>query len=155
MRIVPLTDFPERFLSQKELNLYSDDGEFVRCLHVKMTRFLDAKREFLVEVEEFGDRGSAESLRGMLIKVAKERRIVLPEGQYWIEDIVGLAVKDLATGEVLGEVIDVLSTGANDIYAVKTPLGEEKFLPAIRDVVRRIDLDEGVIEVALIEGLWE
>jgi 16S rRNA processing protein RimM len=155
MRVVPLTDFPERFLRQKELNLYSDDGEFIRCLHVRMAKFLDAKREFLVEVEEFGDRGSAESLRGMLIKVAKEHRAVLPDGQYWIEDIVGLAVKDLATGEVLGEVIDVLSTGANDIYVVKAASGEEKLLPAIRDVVRRIDLDEGVIEVTLIEGLWE
>ena len=76
----------------------------------------------------------------------------LPEGVYYLADLIGLDVYT-EEGEFLGKVDDIYSTGANDIYVVKNEEGKEKLLPGIDVVIKNIDIDSGKINVNLLEGL--
>ena len=87
--------------------------------------------------------------------VDPSERVPLPEGSYWIADIVGLAVVLSGTGEELGKVEDVLRTGVHDVYSLRTPEGDVRMIPAVREVVLRVSPEEGVIEISLPEGLWD
>ena len=74
----------------------------------------------------------------------------LPPGQYYIHQIVGLEVID-EQGKNLGRIVDVLQTGSNDVYVVKTPEGKELLLAAIESVIREIDIAAGRMSVILPE----
>lgn len=155
LRIQPLTDFPERFVGMERLRLFRADGSEWRVLHPTRFRFLEGKGLLLAMTEEITDRTAADLLKGALVKVPPEERVALPEGQYWIDDLLGLAVRDEATGEELGVIEEVLPTGSNDCYMIRTPGGRLKPLPAIRDVVRKVDLESRTMSVSLMEGLWD
>lgn len=77
----------------------------------------------------------------------------LPEGQYYHHQIIGLQVRT-TRGEYIGDIIDILSGQSNDNYIVRGATGEI-LIPAIADVVRSIDLDEGIITIEAIEGLLD
>lgn len=153
-RVHPLTDYPERFLDMKELYI-EKAGKPAKYLEVLGVSSHDGKGQFLFTVSGIDDRDAAENLRGYTITVAPEERVALPEGEYWIDSLIGLDVVDAVEGLPLGKIEDVLSTGSNDIYQVRTAEGSLKMLPAIADVVREIDLDAGVMRVTLLEGLWD
>jgi len=155
LRVLPLTDFPERFLEMERLRLFHPDGKEWRELRPTHFRFLEGKGLLLVTTAEVVDRTGADLLRGALVKVTAEERIPLPEGRFWIDDLMGLQVKDETTGELLGVIEEVLQTGSNDCYMVRTPEGKLKALPAIRQVVRKVDLEARVMDVSLMEGLWD
>ena len=155
LRILPLTDFPERFLNMETLRLFHPDGGAWCELRPTGFRFLEGKGLILVKTAEVTDRTSADLLKGALVKVPLEERVPLPDGRYWIDDLLGLDVRDIVTGEILGKVEEVLQTGSNDCYMVRTPEGKLKALPAIKEVVREIDLACGVMQVKLLEGLWD
>jgi len=155
LRILPLTDFPERFLDMGTLRLFHPDGREWCELRPTGFRFLEGKGLLLARTAEVTDRTSADLLKGALVKVPLEERVLLPEGHYWIDDLLGLDVRDTLTGEHLGKVEEVLQTGSNDCYMVRTPEGKLRALPAIKEVVREIDLAGGVMQVNLLEGLWD
>lgn len=96
-------------------------------------------------------REAAEELRNLFVAIRQSETGPLPEGQYYHFQIIGLRVMT-ESGADLGEVVDVIPTGANDVYLIQGPPGEI-LIPAIADVVRAIDLDAGTITVAPIEGL--
>ena len=91
-------------------------------------------------------------LTGELLRVAREDAAPLAEGEFYTFDIIGLAVLDMA-GERLGEVTNVLKTGSNDVYVVKKPDGAELLVPALKKVVREIDIAGGFLRVDLQEEL--
>jgi 16S rRNA processing protein RimM len=78
----------------------------------------------------------------------------LPEGQYYQHQLLGLQVYE-ESGELLGSLVRVLETGANNVYVVREPDGKELLLPAIKDVVRQIELTEKKMIVHLLPGLRE
>jgi 16S rRNA processing protein RimM len=107
---------------------------------------------YLMELEGFDSRASAESLRGETIEVPLADLSPLPHGVYYRWQIVGLrAVTE--DGLDLGEIVEVFSTGANDVYEVERPDGRRLLLPAISSVVRTIDLEGGVVRIHLLPGL--
>ena len=77
----------------------------------------------------------------------------VPEDAFFIADLIGLDVIDIATGEKLGTLADVLNLGASDLYEIKTPSGK-KLIPAVPEFIKEIDLDKGIF-VALIEGMLD
>ena len=93
-----------------------------------------------------------EKYKGWELKVVGSERVPLPEGEYYVRDIVGCAV-ETEEGEQLGTVTDILSPGANDIWVVKMPKGKELLLPVIDDVVLDVDIEARKIKVHLLEGL--
>lgn len=96
-------------------------------------------------------RNQAEPLRGQWVKIPADEAITLDEDEFFVFQIVGLTVLTPG-GTVIGQVEDVLFTGANDVYVVRTPHGE-LLLPAIADVVHRVDLAAGQIVVTVPPGL--
>lgn len=96
-------------------------------------------------------RNDAETLRGHWLQVPIEQAIPLEEDEYYLFQLVGLEVRT-AEGEVLGELAEVLQTGANDVFVVRGPAGE-LLLPDIPQVIQEIDLEAGRMLVQLAPGL--
>jgi len=92
-----------------------------------------------VRFEGLLDRTAVEHLRGVMLEVLESDLPPLPEGEYYRHQLIGLTVVD-TEGRVLGTLEQVLETGANDVYLVRTPDGGELLLPATEDVVPTVDI---------------
>jgi 16S rRNA processing protein RimM len=106
----------------------------------------------LLKLEDVADREAADLLRNASVEVPTQEAVPLRKGQFYWHEVIGLAVEDATTHETLGEVTDIIETGANDVYVVKGNRGEI-LLPAIKDVVKRIDPAAGRMLVQLLPGL--
>ncbi len=81
--------------------------------------------------------------------------IPMKKGEYFIQDIIGLKVVDSENGTVYGEVYDVAATGANDIYCVRGADKKETWIPAIPQVIDKVDIDSGVLYIIPMKGLFD
>lgn len=112
-----------------------------------------SKNQVVLKLKGIDHIDYAEKLRNLYIYVKKSDLGELPEGTYYIADLIGLEVFT-ESGELLGKVDDILkSEKANDVYVVRNELGVLKYLPAIPDVLKEIDLQNGKIIVNLPKGL--
>jgi 16S rRNA processing protein RimM len=105
----------------------------------------------LLRLDGVRTRNDAESLRGAIVSISLDELPTLSAGEYYAHDLLGLRVQD-ESGDILGEITDVLATGSNDVYVVRMTSGE-LLLPAIESVVREIDLEAGVMKAVVPEGL--
>lgn len=110
------------------------------------------KGRALLKLGGCDDRSSAEALRGQLVQISVDQARPLEAEEYYEHQIVDLEVWT-SGGDRLGTVVEVLYTGANEVYVVETAAGAEVLIPAIDSVVRSIDVDAGRIVVDLMEGL--
>ena len=140
------TDFPERFESLTEVWVKPRTGQG-RMRRVEHTRF--HQDGALVKFEGCSDRSCAEELRGAQLRIDRAQLRVLEPGQFYVHDIVGLDVYT-TDGEYLGQITEVLKGVANDVYV--TP---RAMIPAIKQVVREIDLAARKMVVEPVEGLLE
>jgi 16S rRNA processing protein RimM len=108
-------------------------------------------RIFFIELEEITDVESATNLVGCKVYLPKDLLGKLPEGEYYYHDIIGLDVYS-EEGNYIGKIESVFPTGSNDVYVCK---GEKReiLLPAIAEVIRRIDINNRIMTVKLLEGL--
>lgn len=111
-----------------------------------------SKNQVIIKFKNINTIEEAEKLRNSYIVVNREIFGELPEGVYYIADLIGLDVYT-ESDEYLGKVDDIFSTGSNDVYVIKDELGKQKLLPGIDEVIRKIDLKSGKIIVNLIKGL--
>ncbi len=146
VRVLPDTDFPDRFLTLRRVLVAGPEGE----VPYEVESVRPHGRFFLVKLRGIKTREAAEALRGREVRIPREEAAPLPEGTYYVSDILGLEVQTVE-GEVLGRVRDVLRTGANDVYVVAGK--REILLPAIEDVIEEVDLKAGRIVVRLLPGL--
>jgi len=147
VRIIPMTDFPQRFYDLKEVYL-DDHGQLAAIENVR-----PHQNFFLIKLFGYNCMDSAATLRGKFLKVRRDQLVSLPEGHYYIFDIIGLRAFT-EDGDFLGEITDVLETGSNDVYVVnqkeeisKTPL----LIPALKEVVKKIDIENSQVIVRLQE----
>ena len=110
------------------------------------------KNQIIIKFKNIDTIEEAETLRNSYIVVDREIFGELPEGVYYIADLIGLDVYT-ESNEYLGKVDDIFQTGSNDVYVVKDEKGKEKLLPGIDEVIKKIDLKENKITVNLIKGL--
>lgn len=146
VKVTPLTSNPERLRPGATLLV---DGRPERVVEVVYPKGYPCMR-----FEGFPDRNAAEVLRGTLIEIEEADLPELVEREYYIHDLVGLEVATVE-GDRLGELVEVLHTGANDVYLVREPGRRDLLLPAIADVVVEVDLDTGRMRVELLPGLLE
>ena len=109
------------------------------------------KNMLILKLKGVDNMTDAEDLRDSIITVERNKK-ELPSGTYYIADLIGLDVYT-DEGNLLGKIIDIYNTGANDIYTVKTLEGKEVLLPAIKDVVKQVDLQNEKIIVHILKGL--
>jgi 16S rRNA processing protein RimM len=146
VRVAPETDFPERLAHLGRATLALPDGK-LREVTVTGGRWHSAKGAVLLRFAEFASRTEAETLRGARIVVRPGDSPMLPEGEYYDWQILGLRVVT-TDGRELGTVREVIHTPANDVYAT-----EDHLLPAIAEVVREIDLAGRRLTIAPLPGL--
>ncbi len=140
------TDFPQRFAVGA--SMYLDEG--ARQLTIQDAKPYKGKR-LLVRFEEIHDRTGAETLRHHNLTIHRSEMMVLEENSNYIFDLLGLQVIT-EDGDMLGKLVDVLVTGANDVYVVHGPRGEI-LLPATREVIQKVDIDAQQMVVRPLPGL--
>ncbi len=150
VKVRPETDFPQRFAHLRRVLLVSDERTgTAREVAVESVR--PQGTLVLLKLAGVDDREAARALRGAAIAVAWEERVPLPEGTYYVAEVVGWRVRT-ETGEALGTITAVLRTAAHDVYRVEGD-GGEVLIPATREVVRAVDPQRGEVVVVLPEGL--
>jgi len=147
VRCQVITDFPERF--ERTPRLFA--GNARQPVDVERSRV--DRRVVLLKLNGVDTREDAEKMRGQTLYIHESDAVQLPPDSFFWHQIIGLTVRTV-DGQELGTITEIMETGSNDVYVVKS--GErELLLPAIKDVVREIDLDSGVMTVELLEGLVE
>ena len=84
---------------------------------------------------------------------SRDQAVKLEEDEYFVTDLIGLKV-EAEDGTVLGELKEVMPTGANDVYIVRQKTGKELLLPAIKDCILDVDLEQGIMKIHVMDGLW-
>ena len=148
VRVFPTTDDVKRFNMLKEITVVSPRGE-QRILHVQKVRH--HRNLVMLMLEGITNMDEAAKLKGSTIIVSREDALPLEEGQYYVPDLIGLTVQD-ENGEI-GTLTDVLVTGANDVYVVKSLSGKEILLPAIKECILNVDIENSTMTVHIMEGL--
>ena len=143
VKLNPWTDVMEDLLDLDVF--YQKDGA---PLYVQNSRI--HKNTVIIKFREISTMNDAEKMKG---KTLYTEKTPLPEGRYYIKDLIGLTA--IENGEKLGTLTDVFNTGANDIYEVKTLDGNRIYLPVIEGVIGDVDLEKGTIEVAIPDGLLD
>ncbi len=110
------------------------------------------RRRYLLVIEGCDDRDTAEQWRDAEIRLESGDVESLQEGEYYHWQLLGLHVC-CEDGEVLGEIAEIVETGANDVFVVRNEAGDEVLLPAIESVIRDVDLKRGKVIVHLLPGL--
>lgn len=152
LRVKILTDYPGRLGQHAYFYLASPDSpEMVRRYPVEKLR--RHKEVLLLKLGGCDDRTGAEELRGQLVQIPTEEAVPLEEGEYYDFQLIGVKV-EAESGESLGQVVEVLKTGANDVYIVRGSWGEV-LLPAVKDVVLKLDIEARQMVVNLLPGLLE
>lgn len=95
----------------------------------------------------------AESFRNTVLYIDR-KDVKLPEGRYFITDLIGITVFDADSGEVLGEISDVSQTGANDVWHIKKD-GKEYLIPAISDVLVDVDIEAEKAVIRPLKGIFD
>ncbi|MBL7064303.1 MAG: 16S rRNA processing protein RimM [Anaerolineae bacterium] len=150
LRVEILTDYPERLGQCAYFYLaYPDSPESVRRYPVEKLR--RHKKVLLLKLGGCDDRNGADELRGMLVQIPLKEAAPLEEGEYYHFQLIGVRV-ETEHGEWLGQVVEVLETGANDVYVVRGPWGEV-LLPAVNDVILELDLELRRMVVHLLPGM--
>ena len=147
VKVFPTTDDMNRFKKLKEVIL--DTGKETQLLHIQQVRFF--KNMVIVKFKEFQSINDVERLRGKSLYVTRENAVKLQKDEYFIADMIGIQVIS-DEGEDLGILQDVMQTGANDVYVVEKD-GEELLIPAIKDCILSVNVEEGKMEVHLLPGL--
>lgn len=141
-----LTDFPERLQPGTQLFL----GEKHEPVTIRSRR--EHNKGLLLAFEEFASREALANVRNAMLYVRSADRPDLEEGEYYHHQLIGLPVV-AEDGTQLGRLAEILETGANDVYVVRSEAGRETLLPAIHDVILRVDLKAQRMTVRLLPGL--
>ena len=148
VKVFPTTDDVNRFKKLKYLIL--DTGKEQIELTVSQVKFF--KNLVILKFKDFDNINDVEKWKGKPLYVTRENAVKCEEDEYFIADLIGLRVIS-DDGEELGEISDVLSTGANDVYVVTKPGCNDLLLPAIKSCIRKVDMQEKIMQVHVLEGL--
>lgn len=155
VKVFPMTDDVSRFKNMKELIL--DTGKEQIVLEVTSAR--PQKNLVILKFKGIDNINDVEKYKGCGLFVTKENRVKCKKDEYFIADLIGLRAID-EEGEVFGTISDVIQTGANDVYVVTTKQGEEVMIPAIKDCILEVSVEEqdgqtGYVRIHLLPGLLD
>lgn len=150
VKVFPTTDDVKRFKKLKKVFLIGGKEELE--LEVENARFF--KNLVILKFKGYDNINDVETWRQRDLMVTRDQAIRLKPDEYFVADLIGLQVVD-EEDQPVGELKDVMFTGANDVYIVALPSGKELLLPAIRDCILNVDLEEGKMKVHILDGLMD
>ena len=147
VKIMPYTDTPELLAEFDRLFMGRNKDE------VTIVRSRVFKNMVIAKIEGVDTPEDAEKLRNKLLYMHRDD-LELGEDTYFIQDLIGMEVRDADSAELYGVIDDVMQTGANDVYVVKSA-DKELLVPAIADVVISTDIDGNVMTIRPLDGLFD
>ena len=150
VKIIPLTDEPKRFELLEYV--YVEYKKKLQKYTISNIRYF--KNLIILKFKELEDMTSAEALKNSIIKIPRELALPLEEDEYYISDLIGI---DVSTdeGKNLGIIKDVIKTGSNDVYVIEDDEKKEILIPALKQCIKQVDMDNRTMVVSLLEGLVE
>ncbi len=147
VKVLPLTDDPKRF---EDLNhVFVGDNK----LKLEITKVGYVKGNVLVHFKNLENINDVEKFKNSVVWIDVKDKVKLPKDSYFLDDIIGLEVF-LTDGTNIGIVKDILQPGANDVYVVKDGK-KEHLIPAIKDVIKEVNLEEKRMVIDPLEGTLE
>lgn len=151
VKVYPLTDDPSRFEELKSVIVEKNGNQSI--MNINSIKYV--KNSVVLKFNEINDMESAIALKDAMLIINRKDAIKLPKDKFFICDILGCDVFDGKRG-YLGKIDDILPTGSNDVYIVKgSPKYKEVLIPALKSVVKNVDLENKRIDVELLEGLLD
>ena len=150
VKVYPTTDDPARFKKLKKCVLIS--AKETLELDVSGVKFF--KNLVILRFKQFNNINQVEKYKNAELYVTRENAVPLEEGEYFICDLIGLKVID-EDDNFIGNITDVLQTGANDVYEIKSPEGKEYLFPVIDQCILNVDLEAGEVRVHVMKGLMD
>lgn len=150
VKVYPTTDDPRRFRRLKEVVL--DTGREKLNLEIEGVKFF--KQFVILKFKGLDNINDIEKYRQKSLYVTRKNAVRLQRDEYFIADLIGLKVQD-EDGTELGTVKDVIETGANDVYEVEMADGKSLLLPAIKQCILNVDVENGTMQVHVLEGLLD
>ena len=144
VKVQPQSDFSERFATGSELHVNG------RLETIEASR--PYRGGYVIRLSGVTDRTAADSMQGSLLTVQEDDIPALPEGTFYHFQLIDMQVFS-DKGESLGAIVEILDTSANDVYVVRGDEGPDLLIPAIRETVLDVDVDEGRMTVHLAPGL--
>ncbi len=148
VKVFPTTDEPARFKRLKQVWI-SESLDAGSLLEIEQVSFF--KQMVILKFKGMDNINEVLRLKGKPLYVPRDKAVPCKKGEYYIADLLGMEVFE--EGSRIGVVDDVLQTGANDVYVVKEDSGRELLLPAIRDCILEIHVEENRMDVHVLEGL--
>jgi len=148
VNILPLTDSTDRFKNLVTVFLRNNNSQTtsnIEKIRIKEDTVI-LKLKDIENIEE------AKMIVGSFLEVERKNAVKLPKDTYFIFEIIGLEVYT-ENNIFLGKVENVISTGSNDVYIVKGKNKKELFIPAIREVVKNVNLEKKRITINIVDGL--
>lgn len=150
VRVMVHTDVPERFTWLRAVYVSEEaDTDSPRCMDVEGARF--HQNAVLLKLAGCDDRNTAETLRSLWLFVPFAEAIPLEDGEYYLYQLEGLRVVS-EDDELLGTLVEVMETPANNVFVVQGPYGEI-LLPDVPDVVKEIDFAAQLVTIHLLPGI--
>lgn len=150
VKVYPTTDDPRRFRRLKEVVL--DTGKEKMNLEIEGVKFF--KQFVILKFKGLDNINDIEKYRQKSLYVTRKNAVRLQRDEYFIADLIGLKVQ-YEDGKELGTVKDVIETGANDVYEVEMADGKSLLLPAIKQCILNVDVENGTMQVHVLEGLLD
>ncbi|NLG02671.1 MAG: 16S rRNA processing protein RimM [Clostridia bacterium] len=150
VKVFPTTDDVKRFSKLKEVLL--DTGLEKRKMEIEGVKYF--KQFAILKFKEIDSINDIEIYKGRSLFVTREHAVKLKKDEYFIADLIGLSVC-LEDDSLFGTLEDVIETGANDVYQVKTESGDEVLIPAIKQCILDVDIEKKIMKVHLLDGLVE
>lgn len=150
VKVFPTTDDVKRFQRLKEVLL--DDGKEMSALEVEQVKFF--KQFAILKFKDIDDIGDVQKYKGKALFVTRENAVKLKKDEYFIADLIGISVMS-DDGALKGILKDVIQTGANDVYMIALEDGRELLLPAIRECVLMVNLEENMMKIHVLDGLLD
>lgn len=150
VKVFPTTDDPGRFKKLKEVLL--DTGKELKPMKIEQVKFF--KNMVILKFQGFDNINDIEIYKGKDLLVTRDNAVRLGPDENFIVDLIGLTVVT-DEGEELGTLTDVIQTGANDVYEVTMDQGKTLLLPAIKQCILNVDLEEGRVLVHMMDGLMD
>ncbi len=148
VKVFPTTDDPARFKGLKEVML--DAGKETIPLEIENVKFF--KQFVILKSKGIDNINHIERYRKCPLMVTRENAVALGEGEYFVADMIGMEIVT-EDGERFGTLKDVLRTGANDVYVIESAKHGEVLIPAIKECVLNVDIEERRMRIHLMDGL--
>ena len=136
--IAPMTDFPDRFLDMEEIHVLGPAGW--EKFRIESSRLVGDRP--VIKFDGYDTREDAARLTNRDLAVPIDKVVELPDDSYYIYDLVGCRVYEDGTDRPVGELVDVKQYPANDVYVIRTDDGKEALVPAVREFVKEVDLEQ-------------